>query len=302
MNTQFARLAILVAVILQSLGKVTYGSYLSDFPAPAFVFVSFTLATVIFSLAPNRRVGVIAWPILIMLNLATACTFISIFIALKVIGPATVGAIEIGVGPIFAACFAGFLMAERVNGSRIFVCGGILIGCFTLGYAAFDASVHDSTTSAVKFALLLSILAGAGAVTISFASKSLMSQGWNQSAVLTHRAYAIIPASLALWYFGDHSPINWDMALALQVVLVGFISITLPLYLLLIGLKHCDVYTVMVTMAAQPLVTFSFEYLSPIYDPSTLTAVGIAIVTSFVFLDVLLNVERRKKSSIATKD
>lgn len=292
MIVHLARLAVVVAVVLQSVGKVTYGSFLSGFPAPAFVFIAFSLATIIFWCAPNRKIGVIDWPILAALNIATACTFISVFVALKVIGPASVGAIEIGVGPIFAALFAVILMAEHVGKGRAVICVGILLGCFILGYAALDATDQNQGHRDIIFALFLSILAGAGAVVISMASKSLMTKGWNQAAVLSHRSYVIIPVSFGLWLLGGYESVAWTLNLTIEVVVIGAISVIIPLYLLLVGLKHCDVYTVMVTMAVQPCVTFTLEYMSSGYNPSTLTAIGISIITTFVILDVILTTKR----------
>ncbi len=292
MTIFLARLAVVLAVLLQSVGKVTYGIRLSDFPAPTFVFIGFALATLVFWSAPNRKIGVVNWLNILLLNVATACTFISIFIALKTIEPATVGAIEIGSGPVFAAFFGAILMAERIGGSRVVVCAGILLGCCLLAYAAFGATGQALQNKDILIGLLLSLFAGAGAVVISITSKSLMAEGWNQAAILSHRSYVIIPVAFILWQMGDYDAISWSVSLAAEVTIICSVSIVIPLYLLLVGLKYCDVYTVMVTMAVQPCITFALEFLSSGYNPTGLTAFGILIVTSFVLMDVVLASKR----------
>ncbi len=67
---------------------------------------------------------------------------------------------------------------------------------------------------------------------------------------------------------------------------VSVVGVLAPLYLLQIGIGRCDAYTVMVTMAALPVLTFAIEGFSPAYSWSWLTALGVAIVSAFLGVDV----------------
>ena len=71
-----------------------------------------------------------------------------------------------------------------------------------------------------------------------------------------------------------------------MLVLVSLVGVLAPLYLLQVGIGRCDAYTVLVTMAALPVLTFVIEGVSPAYIWSLPTAVGITIVSIFLLLDV----------------
>lgn len=74
-----------------------------------------------------------------------------------------------------------------------------------------------------------------------------------------------------------------------MLLAVSIVGVLAPLYLLQIGVGRCDPYTVMVTMAAQPMLTLCIEGFSPAYAWSSITALGIAIVSGFLILDVAAN-------------
>ena len=105
--------------------------------------------------------------------------------------------------------------------------------------------------------------------------------------MLAHRFYLILPVSLAMSLGTDLAAIEWTGSLVAILLAVSVVGVLAPLYLLQVGIGRCDPYTVMVTMAALPVLTFLIEGLSPVYAWSWLTAVGLAIVTGFLALDVL---------------
>ena len=84
----------------------------------------------------------------------------------------------------------------------------------------------------------------------------------------------------------DTPAVDWGAELAVILLAVALIGVLAPLYLLQVGIGRCDPYTVMVTMSALPVLTFLIEGLSPIYQWSALTAVGLGIVTGFLLLDI----------------
>lgn len=221
------------------------------------------------------------------MNASTALTFLSFFYALKLIEPAIVGAVEIGIGPVLAVLFTLVLTGERPSRLRLVVCTGILAGCAILALAALRGSGFASFGTQAWSGLAASVAAGIGAVLITMASKSLLDQGWQFGAVLAHRFYLILPVSLAMTAGTDVSAVVWSAPLVAILLAVSVIGVLGPLYLLQLGIGRCDPYTVMVTMAALPVLTFAIEGFSPVYSWSWLTAAGLAVVSAFLLLDLL---------------
>ncbi len=283
----FGRCMIVLAVLMQALGKVAYGTWLGGVPSNLFVFPSFALTAAFFLAVSRRGVGEAAWGPLLALNAATALTFIAFFYALKLIEPAIVGAVEIGIGPVIVVLITLASGGERPGILRVLVCLGILAGCGVLALAALQGSGFASFGQAAWVGLSASVAAGIGAVFITLSSRALLQRGWRFGAVLAHRFYLILPISLLLAIGGDGAPVVWTPGLVATLLAVSVVGVLAPLYLLQIGIGRCDPYTVMVTMAALPVLTFAIEGFSPAYAWSWLTALGIAIVSGFLLLDVV---------------
>ena len=284
--TNFGRVMIFLAVLLLAIGKVMFGTWLADFPSPFFVFVSFAITAAFFLALSRRGAGEKAWGPLLLLNASTALTFLSFFHALKLIEPAIVGAVEIGIGPILAVGLSAMLTGERPSALRLVICAGVLAGCAILGLAALRGSGFASFGRDAWLGLAASVAAGVGAVLITVASKTLLDRGWKFGAVLAHRFYLILPISLVMTWGTDLGGIEWSGHLIAMLAIVSVLGVLAPLYLLQIGIGRCDPYTVMVTMAALPVLTFVIEGFSPLYSWSWLTGAGLFVVTAFLLLDV----------------
>lgn len=142
--------------------------------------------------------------------------------------------------------------------------------------------------------LSASVAAGVGAVLIAMTSKTLLNRGWKFGAVLAHRFYIILPVSLVMTWGTDMAAIEWSRSLVAALLVVSVVGVLAPLYLLQIGIGRCDPYTVMVTMAALPVLTFIIEGFSPRYAWSWLTGAGLVVVTAFLLFDVVANVRRSR--------
>lgn len=282
----FGRAMIFLAVLFQAIGKVVFGTWLAAFPSPLFVFISFALTAAVFLLISRQGAGEKAWGPLLLLNASTALTFLSFFYALTLIEPAIVGAVEIGIGPVLVLVISLVLTGARPSWLRVVVCLGVLAGCAILGVSALQGSGFASFGKNAWLGLAASVAAGVGAVSITMASKSLLNRGWKFGAVLAHRFYLILPVSLAMTSGADLAAIEWSGSLIAALAAVSVVGVLAPLYLLQVGIGRCDPYTVMVTMAALPVLTFVIEGFSPLYAWSWLTATGLVVLTSFLLLDV----------------
>ncbi len=283
------RAAVLLAVLLQACGQVAYGTYLTALPSPLFVFGSFLLATAFFLFVSGRGARFPAWKPLLLLNASTALTFLSFFYALKVVEPAIASAINVGVGPLFAVLITLGMTGVRPTGQRLMICLGILAGCAVLAVSATQGDGGGTASAtAAGWGVLASIATGCGAVLITVASKALLDRGWKSGAVLAHRFYLILPVSLALALAtSDFFAIDWSVRLLLTAGAVATFGVIVPLYLLQVGIRRTDPYTVMVTMASMPLITFAIQGLSPAYAWTWLTAVGLSIITAFIIIDLI---------------
>jgi drug/metabolite transporter (DMT)-like permease len=260
------RCAVLLAVVLQAGGQVAYGTWLTEVPSPLFVFGTFVLATSFFLVVSGRGTTAGSWKPLLVLNAATTMSFLSFFYALKGIEPAIASAILVGVGPVFAVLLALAHAGTRPSPVRIAICGGILLGGAVLAIAASDGTGDADTGRSVALSGIgASVATGLGAVLITVASKALLDRGWKSGAVLAHRFYMILPVSLVLALAADPGAIAWTTGLASTFFLVAALGVVGPLYLLQVGIRHTDPWTVVVTMAAMPLVTFAMQGLSPAY-------------------------------------
>lgn len=284
------RISVLLAVLLQACGQVTYGTYLTALPSPLFVFGSFVLATAFFLVVSGKGAKFPAWKPLLLLNASTALTFLSFFYALKVIEPAIASAINVGVGPLFAVLIAFGMTGVRPTGQRLVICLGILAGCAVLAVSATQGGGGGAASATVAgWGVLASIATGCGAVLITVASKALLDLGWKSGAVLAHRFYLTLPVSLALSFAtSDLSAINWNVRIALTAGAVATFGVIAPLYLLQVGISRTNPYTVMVTMASMPIITFAIQGLSPAYAWTWLTAAGLSVITIFIIIDLFI--------------
>jgi hypothetical protein len=74
LSANFGRIMIFLAVLLQAIGKVMFGTWLTDIPSPFFVFISFALTAALFLGLSRQGVGETAWGPLLLLNASTALT------------------------------------------------------------------------------------------------------------------------------------------------------------------------------------------------------------------------------------
>ncbi len=280
------RVAVLSAVLLQAAGKVSYGTWLGAVPSTLFVLISFTIAAVMFTVISGRTTGQRAFGWVLLLNASTAITFLAFFQALKLIEPAIVAAIEIGIAPPLALLIGYIIHSSRPNRTQGIVCTGILVGCLTLAIAAQTGSGLNGSGQHASLGIAASLIAGAGAVAITVASKALMGRGWSRGAVLAHRFYLIIPVAFGFTLYTPIDPVVRTFPIIGIIVAVAVLGVALPLYLLQIGIERSDAYTVLSTMAALPVFTFILEAFSSAYRLSWLTAAGITVITATLLFGV----------------
>lgn len=275
-----------VSLALQSAGKVLYGTFLTAVPMPLFVLLSFCLAAGLFLALSRFNLPREGRPFLLLCNVSTAVTVIAFFYALKYLPPAVLAAIEIGTSLIVAAMVTGIEQRALPRHGRILACAGIIAGCALLAYAEASVPDQQADMTILWTAIAASVMAGISSTFSATSSRKLAAHGWAPREVLAHRFYLTIAVALA-WF--TQVPPETDAPvtdLFLAIVLVAGVGVIVPLLLTQIALRKIDELTLMICLAAQPLVSFLFAVPSPAYAWNNLTLAGVIVVTMFVGLDM----------------
>ncbi len=278
----------LLAIALQSVGKVLYGTFLAGISAPLFVLVSVLLTACVFLAGARFQLPQHGRGLLAMANVWTAIGFISVFFALKFLPPAMFAAIEIGVSLLTAIALTAIQSNAWPRLARLLACSGIIVGCALLSWAEVAFATGERANPLVWIAIAASVATGATSALSATTCKKLSVIGWSPAAMLAHRFYLTI-ALAAVWLAMDRQPTivpeAGDIAL---IAMVGTVAIVVPLLLFQIALRRTDELTLLICMALQPILSFAFSLPSPAYDWSTLTLLGVLTVSLFVGLDIYM--------------
>ena len=287
----------LLAVVLQSLGAVLYGTFLAGISTPLFVLVSLGLTSVVFLAGVRFRLPREGRGLLVLANFWTAVGFIGFFFALKHLPPALFASIEIGVSLFTALALAAVQARAWPRLVRMLACLGILAGCALLSWEQVATSFGEPSGTAPSAALVWVAIIAATATGITTAlsattCKQLAASGWSSGSVLAHRFYltvAIAAVWLPLEAVAIVVPEGSTLALMVMVAALGTL---IPVLLLQVALRRTDEVTVLVCMAALPILSFLIALPSPAYEWSWITLAGVLAVTLIVGWDIWA--ERRR--------
>ncbi len=288
----------LFAIALQSIGKVLYGTFLIGISTPLFVLVSVCLTAAVFLTSVRFRLPKNARGLLAQANIWTAISFISLFFALKHLPPAMFASIEIGTSLLTVIALASVQSRAWPRMVRVMACAGILAGCALLSWTEIAVSSAKPTTTLVWFAILASAATGITSALSAITSKKLAASGWTSASILAHRFYLTIAVAILWLPMQQQASAMPEVSAFALMAMIGTIGILIPLLLLQIALRQTDALTVMICMAAQPILSFAFSIPSPAYDWNALTLFGVLLVTMFVAVDI--HVQRRPAPSAAS--
>jgi drug/metabolite transporter (DMT)-like permease len=288
-----------LAVALQSVGKVLYGTILVGISTPLFVLLSVCLTAAVFLVGGRFRMPREGRGLLVCANIWTAVGFISVFFALKHLPPAIFAAIEIGMSLLTAVALTSVQKRTWPAPVRILACLGIVGGCALLSWAEITASVSEPSSVLVWTAILACTATGVTSALSAITCKRLGTMGWTPTSTLAHRFYLTVAAAL-VWLPLQAGSVAMPSADALVLTgIVGAVAILVPLLLLQLALRRTDPVTVMVCMAAQPALSFALSIPSPAYDWSFVTLSGVLVVTLFVGWDLFAQAKARASSGTA---
>jgi drug/metabolite transporter (DMT)-like permease len=243
---------------------------------------------------PARGRGLLLWT-----NLWTAISFMAVFFALKHIPPAIYGAFQIATSVLIAVILAGVAQKTAPPKSRLLICAGIFGGCAILALAEARTSMPRTDDLWVLAAIAASMLSGVTSTLTATLCKALAAQGWSSAAVLGHRFYLTIVVAL-LWLLMDGAAAVAVAPTTLAMTAgVGILCLLAPLLLQQLALRRTDTLSVMICLAAQPILSFLISIAAPVYGCNRLTLIGVLTVTLFVGLDVFLQRAPHPRMAIA---
>lgn len=285
----YAQLLVIAAVMLQSLGNVLYGALLPDVSIALFLFAGMGLTSLLFLPFGGWRLPEGGIGRLVPINLWTAASFISFFVALRYFAPAAVAAVDLGVALATALVLARLLDGGATARMRLAACFGILAGCAVLFRAEIGASAAAGGRSAAEIALAAGACAitGIASALCAWESKVLANAGWSPAQVLAHRFHLSLVAAGA-WLLAETQGLALPAATTLpSILLVAAVAVILPLFLLQVALRRCDTLTVMIGFAAEPILTYLLGIPAPGHRWDVQVMVGVVLVTACLALDIV---------------
>jgi drug/metabolite transporter (DMT)-like permease len=250
-----------------------------------FLIVSICMTAAVFLACVRLHMPLEGRRFILLSNIWTAIGFLSAFFALKHLSPAMFASIEIGVSLFAAILLVAVQLRAWPRTIRILACIGIFAGCVVLARSEAP-STPEPADDLTWLAIVASIATGISSALTVYTSKQLARHGWTSADTLAHRFYLTIAASVVWLSRESVTPAAPPADTLVLIMVVGAVVVLIPLLLLQIALRSTDELTVMVCLAAQPILSFVISVPSPAYDWSFFTLLGVVIVTASVGLDV----------------
>ncbi|KIZ17554.1 hypothetical protein [Streptomyces natalensis] len=232
--------------------------------------------------AVRRRVRRLMW----LMNLVTALTFVSFYVSLAWVPATLASGVETALGPLALAVISvvlrgGECPAPRAWGTAaaLAVVGGALAWSLTGG-----AGMGWSALAGLG----LVMVAGAGASGLALISKALGELGVDPVTVTAHRFHLTYLGAGALFVLQGGSPHESGVP-PMVIPLLGVAAITVPLFVLQVGLQRAHPMAAMTILTTLPGMT----YLSEALWGGGVNIVSLALTGLLVVLAVVSAAPRR---------
>lgn len=294
-------IAILAFNILSSFQEVASGHLEQTVSPLLFLGICFLIATLIFQSVSLRQPSEYRKPLaykkqLSMINALTLLGWLGYFLGVKLLEPAIVSTLMVGLGPALSLGFN--LLWKRQLPSRAEGLGAAGIVVVTVGLSIISllgksSLPHVSTLQTIAgFSLVLA--SAAADVAIVYSMKDLSNGGCTPASIMAHRFYLTIACTLLLalvtrvsWY-----PILQHWPLIMTVATFG---VSLGLLCFQFGVSYTPPFTTILLSASAPFFTFVFEFLDPRLHPSVWSATGILLITIFSLTPAVLQLSNKKR-------
>jgi drug/metabolite transporter (DMT)-like permease len=283
------------------------GNQLQAHSAATVAAISFTLATVFFLGGAIIRQGVTATlrPLrtcrhdVVMINVTTAVTWLSMLFALRFLEPAVVNVVGLALGPLLTVLVSrrlrpgmAVLRAEVMASLGI----GLMIGLLVWGSFTGRSAVGDLSATETAVGVGLTLLCGLGSVANVIYSKRLSDAELTPQSILAVRFFLML---VVTWTIVAASAEPGLGAAFLPSALIAVVGVALPLYLLQVGIKHTEPITASILLTLSPLFAFFLQLPDGRLNPSALTFAGVVGIVVMVAMGM---VARARHDSRSTAD
>jgi drug/metabolite transporter (DMT)-like permease len=304
-------IALVLVFNFLSAGKgVLLGSLLQKLHPAFMLATTFSLVAIFFNLIVILRRGLKPWfgdlrknrTDVIIINLTTVGSWFSFFYAMKNLEPAVASTLCNGVGPIVTVALAGVFrpnsqvnLTEKICSLGVFAGVIFQIGMIWTGNTGFKSAAIDSTFLGMG----LAVLCGLCNVLTTFFSKRFNENGWKSDQIMAGRFFALI--ALAFFLMPQES-VSWmtSSSILLDILLISFFGIVLPLYSLLQGIQRLEPIAVSLILSTVPLFVLAIQTLDHRLEFSIYSLIGALMVISFSALGTSSRVGRNGILSVIT--
>ncbi|MCH9692634.1 MAG: DMT family transporter [Gammaproteobacteria bacterium] len=233
----------------------------------------------------------------ILLNIATALSWIGFFYSVKYMEPAIAAAVITSIGPLLVVIIdCIFRKKQSIYLVDLIIATAIGSSVIWLAwvFANGDSGVGKHKLTDTLFALFSALIAG---VSFSFSSvyaKKLNDKGWSPFYIMANRYYLLlfIATLFSLWEGGLILSLKnyWGLLL-----IITFFGVLIPLYMLQFGIRQCDPFVVSLIIALGPVFTLFFESFDQRIIWSGKTSIGISALIMCTLMG--LTIQFRRKSN-----
>ncbi|MFB8277988.1 EamA family transporter [Nocardia colli] len=257
--------------------------------------ISFTLAAVFFLGGDLIRRGPAAAlrPLrdnrydVIMINVTTAVTWLSMLYALKFLEPAIVNVVGLALGPLLTVLVSPVLRpGTKVLRTEVVISLfiGVMIAMLVWGSFTGRSAVGERSTADTAIGIALTLLTGLGSVTNVIYSKRLSEADLKPQSVLAVRFFLMLAVTWTLVALNEHPGVRTAFLPSLLIAVVG---VAVPLYLLQVGIKHTEPITASILLTLSPLFAFFLQLPDQRLTPSMSTFAGVVGIVALVAISTV---------------
>ncbi|MFK8905695.1 hypothetical protein [Streptomyces sp. YS-3] len=285
---------IAFSVLMQAAAEAFLSGRISSGDSLRFSLLAFLGCTLLFLTAGrtsrtrgrgSAEISSGVWRSFAVLNVASAVTFLGLYVALVWVPAAFAASLMAGIGPLAASTLARLSGETRPAASWVRSVGLFVASVLTA--AAVQPSLLDTSswqsgpaTSAVGACLAL--LAGIGATVLARLSRRLGKRGIAPSVVMAHRfhlTYVLAALALTSDQLTEPPRLEWGVT-----ALVAFGGVVIPLYALQIGAQRTAAPVTMALLATQPGLAYLVQGAlgHPLTVPGTVAVALLLLVATAV--------------------